>query len=105
MSVDLRRLSHEALVATVSGRVRGTVRPSAAELDSFYVRDPSVPAARIETYPRRRRVRDVVASMAESVPAAIEATARPVVELTYASFFVEPEAVAARGDRVMAVAS
>jgi hypothetical protein len=39
------------------------------------------------------------------VPAAIEATARPVVELTYASFFVEPEAVAARGDRVMAVAS
>jgi len=100
MSVDLRGLSHESLVAAVSGRLGGTPRMTATQLDSWYVRDPSVPAARIETYPRRRRVRDVVASMAES----IEAAARPT-EVSYASFFVEPEAVEARGARHMAVAS
>ena len=100
MSVDLRRLSHEGLVAAVSGRVLGSARPTANELESFYVRDRSVPAARIDTYPRRRRVRDVVASMAES----IETAARPL-EVSYASFFVDPEAAASRGDREMAVAS
>jgi hypothetical protein len=100
MSVDLRALSHESLVAAVSGRLGGTPRMTATELDSWYVRDTSVPAARIDTYPRRRRVRDVVASMAET----IETGARPV-EVSYASFFVEPETVGARGGRQMAVAS
>jgi hypothetical protein len=106
MSVDLRRLTHEALVAAVSGRVVGTARPTAGELESFYVRERSVPAARIDTYPRRRRVRDVVASMAESVESATRPldAARPV-EVSYASFFVEPEAASSRGDREMAVAS
>ena len=106
MSVDLRRLTHEDLVAAVSGRVGGPVRPTATELDSFYVRERSVPAARIETYPRRRRVRDVVASMAQ----AVENDARSLdvvrpLEVSYASFFVDPEAVSARDDREMAVAS
>ncbi|TWX39948.1 hypothetical protein ES689_00105 [Frigoribacterium sp. ACAM 257] len=106
MSVDLRRLTHEGLVAAVGGRVGAAVRPTAAELDSFYVRERSVPAARIDTYPRRRRVRDVVASMAESVESATLAVqpARPL-EVSYASFFVEPEAASARDDREMAVAS
>ncbi|WP_209559982.1 hypothetical protein [Frigoribacterium sp. PvP032] len=106
MSTDLRRLTHEGLVAAISGRVGGAVRPTAAELDSFYVRERSVPAARIETYPRRRRVRDVVSSMAESIESTTRSVdaARPV-EVTYGSFFVEPESVSARGDREMAVAS
>ncbi|MBF4579338.1 hypothetical protein [Frigoribacterium sp. VKM Ac-2530] len=106
MSVDLRRLTHEGLVAAVSGRVAGPARPTATELDSFYVRERSVPAARIETYPRRRRVRDVVASMAGSVESGARAVevVRPV-EVSYASFFVDPEAVSARDDREMAVAS
>jgi hypothetical protein len=106
MSVDLRRLTHEGLVAAVRGRVASPARPTATELESFYVRERSVPAARIGTYPRRRRVRDVVASMAGSVESgarAVEA-ARPV-EVSYASFFVDPEAVSARDDREMAVAS
>jgi hypothetical protein len=100
MSADLRRLTHESLVAAVTGRLGATAPMTPTELDSFYVRDRSVPAARIETYPRRRRVRDVVASMAESV----EAATRPG-EVSYASFFVEPESVAAHGGRQMAVAS
>jgi len=106
MSVDLRRLSHEGLVAAVSGRVTGAVRPTAAELESYYVRERSVPAARIEPYPRRRRVRDVVASMAQSVEAGARSldTVRPV-EVSYSSFFVDPEASSARDDREMAVAS
>jgi hypothetical protein len=100
MSTDLRSLSHESLVAAVSGRLGGTPSLTATELDSWYVRDASVPAARIETYPRRRRVHDVIASMADS----IEAAARPA-EVSYASFFVEPEAAEVRGGRRMAVAS
>lgn len=106
MSVDLRRLTHEGLVAAVSGRVVGTVRPTAGELETFYVRERSVPAVRIDIYPRRRRVRDVVASMAGSIESGAQAVevVRPV-EVSYASFFVEPEAVSARGDREMAVAS
>lgn len=106
MSVDLRRLTHEGLVAAVSGRVGGAVRPTATELDSFYVRERSVPAARIETYPRRRRVRDVVASMAQAVETGARSldVVRPL-EVSYASFFVDPEAVSARDDREMAVAS
>jgi hypothetical protein len=106
MSVDLRRLSHEGLVAAVSGRVGGGVRPTAVELESFYVRERSVPAARIETYPRRRRIRDVVASMAESVETGARSLdAARSLEVSYASFFVDPEAVSARDDREMAVAS
>ena len=106
MSVDLRRLGHEGLVAAVSGRVGGGVRPTAVELESFYVRERSVPAARIETYPRRRRIRDVVASMAESVETGARSLdAARSLEVSYASFFVDPEAVSARDDREMAVAS
>ena len=106
MSVDLRRLSHEGLVSAVSGRVGGGVRPTAVELESFYVRERSVPAARIETYPRRRRIRDVVASMAESVETGARSLdAARSLEVSYASFFVDPEAVSARDDREMAVAS
>ena len=106
MSVDLRRLTHEGLVAAVSGRVGGAGRPTATELDSFYVRERSVPAARIETYPRRRRVRDVVASMAASVETGVRShDAARSPEVSYASFFVDPEAVSARDDREMAVAS
>ena len=100
MSLDLRGLSHEGLVAAVAGRLAAPSQLTAAELDSFYVRDRSVPAVRIETYPRRRRVRDAVASMADSV-----AAATGPAEVSYASFFVDPESVRPAVQREMAVAS
>jgi hypothetical protein len=91
-STSLQGLGHEQLVSLVRGTV-GSARPTATRattgrVDSgLYRRDPRVPAARIETYPRRRRARAAAVSLAAPVAASVSAVAA-VDEPTYADFLV-----------------
>jgi hypothetical protein len=66
-AATLARLSHESLVAHIRSRVD-------ASSDSFYRRQPGVPAVRIAAYPKRRRL------------TAGPAEAMAVAEPTYADF-------------------
>lgn len=91
-SASLRGLGHEQLVSLVRGTV-GSARPTATRASSgrvdssLYRRDLRVPAARIETYPRRRRARAAAVALAAPVTAAVSSIA-PVAEPTYADFLV-----------------
>lgn len=89
-SASLQGLGHEQLVSLVRGTVGSArpaaTRPSTGRVDTgLYRRDPRVPAARIETYPRRRRARSAAASLAAPISAAVSSVAR-VDEPTYADF-------------------
>jgi hypothetical protein len=91
-SASLQGLGHEQLVSLVRGTV-GSARPTATRVSTgrvdsgHYRRDPRVPAARIETYPRRRRARAAAVALAAPVAAAVSAVT-PVDEPTYADFLV-----------------
>lgn len=70
----LSRLSHEALVAHIRGRVD-------VSSDSFYQRESSVAPVQIKAYPKRRRLTS--APLAGRIAAAVS-------EPTYADFLREP---------------
>lgn len=86
---SLAGLGHEQLVSLVRGTVT-TARPAARPTnEGLYRRDPRVPAVRIETYPRRRRVRAAAVSLAAPVAATVSRIGQtpPVDEPSYADFF------------------
>lgn len=98
---NLSRMPHEQLVTHVQGRVTGRLAPRAAHesrldadaedgsRDSSYVRLTSVPSARIETYPRRRRtLRGAAVARLAAWPVDGSTLVRPVAgEVRYADFF------------------
>jgi len=90
-STSLSGLGHEQLVSLVRGTATtarpSTSRPTAGPVDAgHYRRDPRVPAARIETYPRRRRARAAAVALAAPIAAAVAPGA--TVEPSYADFLV-----------------